>query len=529
MASINTIDLDRCEQALSTLVPNNNSNNDVSTRRYQPRTLNEHNQFRTIFLPFYPKLDCYMPDWLLLASVPQSQLSTQETARRQHGAYTADALMMMNKYRYSNYELLHLSEQDAIELATRLNVGQSIITFNATRMRGISMQLFELHGSFRRRILRTQHEPLRGLVLTSNETAIALEFFLQIDVDVFYMKTCAYRGADPSQFHIRGLFFENNDEPQARYQMKPCNSDSCQFCHPRENQLEGQTWVPIDFNTTSMHQFLNGYTTYLNCPATCTTTNIIYSMTCPCGEYDYIDSTKDTLAHALSYHQQHINRIMHEKLTGNSLYPGIPPPESLAQEYERADKMRLYQHAARCPIALRLFLRQNPCYWCFVPQIWRDAQVDNMDYLQGSNAAGFHTIDLQSLRIIAMVTSTNRRLAMCIDRVPWTPAAYAFSYLQRKQQRAFFEHLLTLPIDELPYSPVDIYKIAIIAVLPENCSKLLRYLIETFFITHCETKLNMICPSGGDPERRFGRAYDLVWCYNLNRPFAAIPQPPGNH
>jgi hypothetical protein len=35
---------------------------------------------------------------------------------------------------------------------------------------------------------------------------------------------------------------------------------------------------------------------------------------------------------------------------------------------------------------------------------------------------------------------------------------------------------------------------------------------------HGETKLNMICPLGadGDPERRYGRAYDLVWCANLN-------------
>ena len=28
----------------------------------------------------------------------------------------------------------------------------------------------------------------------------------------------------------------------------------------------------------------------------------------------------------------------------------------------------------------------------------------------------------------------------------------------------------------------------------------------------------MICPigGGGDPEKRYGRAYELVWCANLN-------------
>ncbi|CAF5072934.1 unnamed protein product, partial [Rotaria socialis] len=39
----------------------------------------------------------------------------------------------------------------------------------------------------------------------------------------------------------------------------------------------------------------------------------------------------------------------------------------------------------------------------------------------------------------------------------------------------------------------------IIAVLPTDESIILRYLIETLFIIHGETKLNMICPIGIDP------------------------------
>ena len=68
MASNNAIDLDQYERAVSTLL---SKNDNVVEDRYQPRTLKAHNQLRTIFLPFYPKLDCYMPDWLLLASVPR--------------------------------------------------------------------------------------------------------------------------------------------------------------------------------------------------------------------------------------------------------------------------------------------------------------------------------------------------------------------------------------------------------------------------------------------------------------------------
>jgi hypothetical protein len=59
--------------------------------------------------------------------------------------------------------------------------------------------------------------------------------------------------------------------------------------------------------------------------------------------------------------------------------------------------------------------------------------------------------------------------------------------------------------------------------VPDDRSIILRYIMETLFIIHGETKLNMICPLGGDPEQRYGRPYDLVWCYNLNRPFVCIP------
>ena len=41
------------------------------------------------------------------------------------------------------------------------------------------------------------------------------------------------------------------------------------------------------------------------------TRNIIYSMTCPCGQYDYVDSTSKTLANAMhcmynSYYDHHM-------------------------------------------------------------------------------------------------------------------------------------------------------------------------------------------------------------------------------
>ncbi|CAF3231174.1 unnamed protein product, partial [Rotaria socialis] len=53
---------------------------------------------------------------------------------------------------------------------------------------------------------------------------------------------------------------------------------------------------------------------------------------------------------------------------------------------------------------------------------------------------------------------------------------------------------------------------------PDDRSIILRYIIETFFIIHGETKLNMISPLGGDPARRYGPAYDSVSCVDLKRP-----------
>ncbi|CAF2932866.1 unnamed protein product, partial [Rotaria sp. Silwood2] len=53
---------------------------------------------------------------------------------------------------------------------------------------------------------------------------------------------------------------------------------------------------------------------------------------------------------------------------------------------------------------------------------------------------------------------------------------------------------------------------------PVDDSILLRYIIETLFIIHAETKLNIICPIGGDPQKRYGSPYDEKWYDNLKRP-----------
>ncbi|CAF1339092.1 unnamed protein product [Adineta steineri] len=516
----------RAEQAVSPLLSTVNNKEE----RYQPKTIQQHNRGRYAYLPIFPTKSFGPSDDLLLANVPASSLTAYELVQRQQGADTNDALTMMNNYMYSDPEGFSLSEQDANELAIRLQVGKSIITFNANRLRSICYTFLALHKRFRRKVLEMNHITLDEPVLNSKHMALALEFYLQIDVDVFYMKTCSYRETADS-YSIdnmsKGLFYDK-DELQTRYNLIPCDSLFCSCCHPRNTTKRSHSWSVIDFQSSSTHQFVNGYTTYLNWPATCDTSNIIYAMTCPCQQYDYVESTENTLHDAMNCmlfhmtmnivfiaanidHRKHGNRIIHETLTGTRLYRGsiVDPME---KQKEIANKMRLYQHSAQCPIALRSFLDCNPDYWCFVPILWADAVTENIIYFRTRSS----TNNLEETNISGVTAIDNQRVLHYLEHVPQPPAPYDFSYQQRQKQRQFFERFLTSPFYQLPYSPLDLYRIAIIAILPNDRSIILRYIIETLFILHGETKLNMICPLGGDPYQRYGPPYSSVWCANLN-------------
>ncbi len=109
-----------------------------------------------------------------------TRLASHEILRRQHGAYTSDALILMNNYDYSN-DKLSLSQQDIEDLAVRFQVGKSIITFNADRLHGICYSLLKFNESVRQNIRKKRYRALRQSLLNSKQMAIALEFYLQID------------------------------------------------------------------------------------------------------------------------------------------------------------------------------------------------------------------------------------------------------------------------------------------------------------------------------------------------------------
>ena len=121
--------------------------------------------------------------------------------------------------------------------------------------------------------------------------------------------------------------------------------------------------------------------------------------------------------------------------------------------------MRLYQHSARCLIALRSFLDCNPDYACFIPQRW--------DAVLPVNIRRFGCTENADPAIVPLLTTAgidDQRVARCLDLVPAPPTTYAFSYRQIQKQRTFFEQFLPSSIQQLPYYELDLYRMAIIAV-----------------------------------------------------------------
>jgi hypothetical protein len=79
------------------------------------------------------------------------------------------------------------------------------------------------------------------------------------------MKTCTFRGAQPITDQ-QGLFCEE-DVSDVRYGFHPCGQSTCIGCHAIDVHECHSSSPMVNFAACSMHRFLNGYTTILNCPA----------------------------------------------------------------------------------------------------------------------------------------------------------------------------------------------------------------------------------------------------------------------
>lgn len=118
--------------------------------------------------------------------------------------------------------------------------------------------------------------------------------------------------------------------------------------------------------------------------------------------------------------------------------------------------MWLYQHTARCPTAVQLFLDANPDYWCFVP-------VTNVEATSNVNTR---------MRLSAQcrpVQSTSTRLQVeakyLADQVPDPPEGYVFTDRQKHEQIQFFRTMKDQQLSPTSFQTmVDLHNATMIAV-----------------------------------------------------------------
>ncbi|CAF5226849.1 unnamed protein product, partial [Rotaria magnacalcarata] len=133
----------------------------------------------------------------------------------------------------------------------------------------------------------------------------------------------------------------------------------------------------------------------------------------------------------------------------------------------------------------------NPAYWCFISKSKEEVEQENDLY-----ARIVRDTRSEFVYMLPRPTNQEKKVARLLTGVSLPTTVRHFSSIQIQKQRIFFDRLLLSPVDELPYIETDLYKIKIIAGLPTDESIILRYIIETLFIIHAESKLNMICPIG---------------------------------
>jgi hypothetical protein len=92
--------------------------------------------------------------------------------------------------------------------------------------------------------------------------------------------------------------------------------------------------------------------------------------------------------------------------------------------------------------------------------LWPEAEDENISYIRSAST----NADPELTNALTMSANVDRRVASYLANVPLPPAAYAFTYQQRQQQRSFFQQFLGSPFQQLPYSTLDLYQMAIIAV-----------------------------------------------------------------
>lgn len=475
-------------EIIDLVTPIKNSIVTTNQTNYRIRTLTLYNAQRRTILPTFPNMTNNHQLDLLLANVPPNLLSTEEIARRQHGFYsapfkienihpTAGSLMITHYHTYFT------------PIFERFKIDLSILDHNYYRMN----HFMDLFRKSRSRLLTAARCSEDLIDLSDIEKPQLLEFFLQMDVDLFYMKTCSFRNAQPRSMN-EGLFCLQ--PPECLYAMSKCgNCDLCTKSSSINNSI-----TPVQFDNFQPHQFVNGYQSILNAPVDCDTKNFIYVLTCICGNFDYICETKFSLSRRLQDHRLLVNNLICKFLVGGDNFKKIQLNLDLLRLIAHKENMHLYSHTSRCAKAIQIFLDYNPTYWTFVPLTIAQANEQNLKYNHRINSKKITTNNL----------TLDQNIQNCLSYVPKPPPGYKFSKQQIDQQMQFFiseKNTESFNVD------FDVYNATIIAVLPPSTSDLLRRMVHSLFVTHTEAKLNTLGHLFDIPSDR--NVHNGVWCSNL--------------
>lgn len=136
----------------------------------------------------------------------------------------------------------------------------------------------------------------------------------------------------------------------------------------------------------------------------------------------------------------------------------------------------LVEHSTHCPVALNMFLKCQPKYWCFVPMADSDADLDDAKYSDHQNRiVGDVTLpDVTSIGSVYQRSPTLIR--WCMDHLPTPPANYRFSERQRMEQYDFF----LSRCDLYPTRFLDMYNATIVVA----CKFIVQlcYVLHLFFL-----------------------------------------------
>jgi hypothetical protein len=242
---------------------------------YQPRTFRPgsiNSQRRVGLLPAYPSARDRADKHAILLLSNVAQLDRERREKESfcggHGIGTFE--LKQNRFMDPiDSFMIDLYRDLFVEPSQRWKIECSIIDYNLCRLRKC-MTLYTAQTN----------EPA---LLSFDEWPIALEFYLQIDgkdspssssfvrlhflrfsmglVDMFFMKTCQFRGAEPRSFDEKGEVPEGilcEAPPKARYAMVPCRDQHCFLC---------QSKTAVQFASNQSHRFVNQYEAILNCHA----------------------------------------------------------------------------------------------------------------------------------------------------------------------------------------------------------------------------------------------------------------------